>query len=514
MSKYLLKTFSLLFIITLVIRFIDVVKNLYVASKIGVSDVSDIYLALIVIPDSLIVLIGFDTIRGVINSEFSGIKDINTSDEAKQSFKSIFTFLLLSSFLILIMLLVFNDQILSLLLPGFSNEKRFIALQMTYIIFPIFFLKSIIALFHSYYNSLNKFYFPVITQALVTFSIIVFIFMPVINNQFIFNLSYGILIGTFLYLVFLFVPIVKLFGLDLFSFKINPLTRKIFKNCLSLLVFVIINQIYLFSKNFIVSYFPNGNLSALNYAVSVTTFISALTFNTVFSPLLSSFAQNFSFGRKIVAKTNFANTILGLVFVYISIILVFVIFSKEILSLLYMRGKFTLEGVELTSKPFIWESLALFPFIFSIISTALFLAKKEYKKLTIIGVIVYSFGIIMNLVLTYYIDFFGISISSFLVYLLQSILLLYFAQKFLGRFNHYYKKLSLLLMAGILTFFIMYLIKINLFVGVYYNFYSLAVYLLAGIISVNLIYFSLTYFFKVNLIFDLKKILFSTKNEV
>ena len=84
MSKYLLKTFSLLFIITLVIRFIDVVKNLYVASKIGVSDVSDIYLALIVIPDSLIVLIGFDTIRGVINSEFSGIKDINTSDEAKQ----------------------------------------------------------------------------------------------------------------------------------------------------------------------------------------------------------------------------------------------------------------------------------------------------------------------------------------------------------------------------------------------------------------------------------------------
>ncbi|MBK8983382.1 MAG: hypothetical protein IPM38_13935 [Ignavibacteria bacterium] len=68
------RVFSRLFIIVIFIKIFDVFKNLVIASVLGVSSSADIYTALISIPDSLIVLIGLDTIKGVVNSEYASLQ--------------------------------------------------------------------------------------------------------------------------------------------------------------------------------------------------------------------------------------------------------------------------------------------------------------------------------------------------------------------------------------------------------------------------------------------------------
>lgn len=507
MSKYLLKTFSWLFIITFGIRIVDVIKNLFIASKIGVSDVSDIYLSLIAIPDSILILIGFDTIKGVVNSEYSSLSP--KSDFLKSSFKSLFTYIFIASFILVVLLLLFKESVINFLLPGFSLPKKDIALNLAILIFPILFFKGINSLFSAFYNSARRFYFPVATQLIITLCIVVSIFLPQFNNQLIYNISLGLFFGNLLYSLLLLIPIIKDFGIKLVEFKLNDLSRKIFKNCFSLITLVIFNQIYISSRNFLTSYFPDGSLSALNYASSVTNFISALTFSIVFSVLLSTFASSFSIGERIKVKLNFRNTLNYLLYIYILIVILFISFDREILSLLFLRGKFDMQGIDITLKPFFWETLALIPFLFSIIPTTLFLAKKEYRKLTIIGISVYVIGIFLNVFFTKLVGFYGVSIAAFTVYVIHGFLLIKYSRLFIGKYkNEDIILAGKLIFSGLLTYFILSLLKGNFEA---FNFYSLEslqrlYYLSVAFLVTSLIYLVITSILRVNLLKNFKKI--------
>ena len=74
--KKLLKIFSTIIFFYIVVKITDVTKNLVVASILGVSLDADVYLGVLNIPDILLILIGFDSIKGVLNSEFSSLKAI------------------------------------------------------------------------------------------------------------------------------------------------------------------------------------------------------------------------------------------------------------------------------------------------------------------------------------------------------------------------------------------------------------------------------------------------------
>lgn len=469
----------------------------------GVSDISDIYLSLIAIPDSILILVGFDTIKGVVNSEYSSL-DAN-SNYLKDSFRNLFTYLFFASLVLVLFLTFFNDYVITLLLPGFSLTKKEIALNLSLLIFPILFFKGINSLFSAYYNSSRRFYFPVATQVVITASIIISIFLPFIHNQLIYNLSLGLLIGNFLYTVILLVPIINTFGLKLFDFKLNSLSKKILKNCFSLVVLVIFNQIYLSSRNFLSSYFPDGSLSALNYASSVTNFISALTFSVIFSVLLSTFANSFSLGERIKVRANFINTLSYLLYAYIPIVIIFVIFAQEILSLLFLRGMFDQTGIELTAKPFLWESLALIPFLFSIIPTTLFLAKKKYKELTLIGISVYVTGIFLSVMFSYIFGFYGVSVASFATYCIHAFFLMKYSRTFVGRYSgNDFILYGKLMLSGILTYILVYIIKFFFEFNLAANLLYSISYLLAGFIVVLLIYFIVTALLNVNLFKKLK----------
>ncbi|MCI0448510.1 MAG: hypothetical protein L0Y79_01840, partial [Chlorobi bacterium] len=52
--KDIYKVFSGVFLITILLKLLDIGKNLLIASKLGVSSHSDIYLSIISIPESLV----------------------------------------------------------------------------------------------------------------------------------------------------------------------------------------------------------------------------------------------------------------------------------------------------------------------------------------------------------------------------------------------------------------------------------------------------------------------------
>lgn len=414
------KTFSWLFIITFIVRLLDVVKNLIIASKVGVSGSADVFFALQFIPEYLVVLLGIDTLKGVVNSEYSTLNQNRKSDIVNKSFANIFSYLFVLSLLLSVLILIFRNEMISLFLPGLSNESYQTAVMISVFIFPVFFFKSIITLIHPYLNSNRKYYLPVITQIILTLSIIFFIYFPVGNKELVYNISIGFIVGNFLYLVIIFLPVYPVLLKNIKNFfKFNDVTRKIIKGCLTLLLLSVVNQLYLFSRNYIASYFPEGSLSSISYGYSIPYFVSTFTFNVVFSVLLTHLSSveeksDNTESPAIVREKLIFNTMFSIYYLYIPIVILFVTFSEKILTIVFMRGNFDLDGIEMTAKPFIWESLSLMTYLLYIIPVILYLSLKQYKKLMIIGSTSFFLGILLNYLSSLIFGYYGISVGNFI----------------------------------------------------------------------------------------------------
>lgn len=425
------KTFSFLFIISLVVRLLDVVKNLIISSKVGVSGSADVFFALQFIPDYLIVLFGIDTLKGVINSEYSTLISKGNMRSVKESFVNILMLLILLTSLLFVFLFIFRIELVSVFFPGLNESSRKIAILISVFIFPVFFFRSISSLIQPYLNSYKKYYFQVILQMVISLTIIFFVYFPAFDSGLVYNISFGFMLGNLFYLIILMFPVMP----DIFEnfrnvFKKNPLTIKILRGCLTLLMLSIINQIYLFSRNYFVSFFPEGSLSSISYGYSIPYFVSTFTFNVVFSVLLTHFSSTDSDSvnneeQNTSNEKLFFKTLLIIYYIYIPIIILFVVFSEKVLTIVFLRGNFNLDGIALTSKPFIWESFSLITYALYILPVIVYLSLKKYKKLMIIGGFSFMTGIILNYFSSILFGYYGISISNFITMGIYGILLLW-----------------------------------------------------------------------------------------
>ncbi|HQY20891.1 MAG TPA: lipid II flippase MurJ [Ignavibacteria bacterium] len=457
------RVFSRLFIIVILIKIFDVFKNLVIAAVLGVSSSADIYTALIMIPDSLIVLIGLDTIKGVVNSEYASLQKDQEKNLIWKSFNNLFNVLFLIGIVVVSIIIIFNSTVIKILLPGFEGEKLLRSIEISYIIFPILFLKIFTGYFHSVYNALKKFFLPVIVPVLTGIALLVSIVMPFYKDDVVYNLSFANLAGNFLMAGVMTYGLVKLgaeFRLRKFDFlKLDEVTKKVLKGSASILLLVICNQIYILSRNYFASFFGEGAVSSLHYSGTLTSVIFSLIFSVFFTVLISDLSTLFAFEKKIKAKNLFLNTFSVLLFMLIPVTVVFLTFGKDILSMVYLRGNFDQSGIDMTLKPFFWDALSLLTFVMYIVPTALFLAKKEYRLMTKIGSITYLSGILLNYLLSGYFGFYAISMATFITTGIYGLMLLYFSRKIIGRFTEHLKKFLLMFLSGGLTFLIVNILK-------------------------------------------------------
>lgn len=501
------KIFSKLFLIVLLIKVFDVFKNLVIASILGVSSNADIYTALISIPDSLIVILGLDTIRGVVNSEYAHFNTLGQKQQMWKSFNNLFNILFLIAIVVVSAIILFNNFLIGILLPGFEGIKKEKAIEISYIIFPILFLKVFTGYFHSVYNAVKSFYFPVVAPVVIGAALLISVLLPFYKDDVIFNLSFANLAGNIILFGLMTGGLIKL-GADLRIHKIemDQITRKVLKGSLSILMLVVCNQLFLFSKNYFASYFGEGAISSLHYSGTITSVIVSIIFATFFTVLISDLSSIFSNEHKIKARKLFLNTLSYLLFAIIPVVALFIAYGEEILSLVYLRGNFTREGIEMTLKPFMWDALSLLTFILYIIPTSLYLAKKEYMLITKIGSIVYLSGILMNYLLSGYFGYYAISMATFFTTGIYGVILLFYSRKIIGRFGEYSKRIMLMFLSGILTFAVLFILKSYFFNQIIsFKFDNLLLIVLINSLVAILVYFVITFILKVNYVPELVK---------
>lgn len=496
--KTIFKHFSVVLLITIIIKGVDLVKNLLVASKLGVSNESDVYLSLISIPDSIIVLVGIDTIRGVVNSEYSTMYAKNQIDSINTSFLNLLKLLFFVTLILTVALILLREQVVKLFVPGFTGQKYSIAVELSLFIFPVFLVKTLIGLFQAALYSQKRFYIPNISQVFISLTIVLFIVFPVISGFELTNISVAYLAGNILALLFLAYFVRELFRkFPELGFGIDSTTKKILKSCTGIIALVFANQLFNSSKNFFASFYGEGYVSSLSYGNAIPSLITGLVFNSVFSVLLSNLSTSFITDKIENTKKIFFNTLIPIFFFMLPFIIILMLFGKEVLQIFYERGNFNIEGIDKTYVVLSWETICLIFWSLQVIPLALYLAKKDYKQLAIKGVSTYLFGLILNYVLTYFFGFIGILISTLAVNIIYAFQLGYGIKNIFGNYTEELIKLFKIFLIGCIIGTMLYFSKIYLHIFNFskeHNLIIITVYFLL----VNLFLFSFSSFLKLN----------------
>ncbi len=286
-----------------------------------------------------------------------------------------------------------------LVAPGFNASTFDIALKMTFLILPYMFFIGIYAFLGALLESHKKF-------ALYNFSPFVFNITLILFIIFLYNkinihaITTGVIIGVILQTAVLFFSLTKL-NIK-FVFKPNFKDKDI-KDTGKLLIPITmgsgIEKLSIYVDRIMASLLPIGSISSLYFAfrlIDLPFAVFSIAIGKVIHPYISSKSvyEDMRKFRSYIFKgvlLNFA--------ILIPISIVFAFFAKIIVQLVFMRGSFDMNSVNMTYQPLIYYTIGLTPMgIVALFSRAFYalLDTKTPLKVAFFSAII---NVILNIIL-------------------------------------------------------------------------------------------------------------------
>ena len=427
------KTVLIIMIITFLSKIIGFGREIVLSYFFGVSSISDAYLISLTIPGVIFGLIGTGIATSYIPMVSRIIKE--SGEIAGSKFTSNFTNVVLIIITILLALgMIFTEQIVKFFAIGFVDETLSMAIKFTRISLWGMYFTALVNIFSGYLQIKNNYIIP----ALVAFplnAIIIISIMISAQGNYVF-LAIGTLIATASQFLMM-VPFIVKQGFD-YSFIVNFKDDRMIKTlyiALPVIIGTSVNQINTLVDKTIASSIAVGGISALNYASMLNTFIHGLivvSIVTVIYPLISGFAnnQNYAGIRKTLKESiNIINLFL------LPVTFGALIFSEEVVKMLFGRGAFDTTAVSMTSN-------VLFFYAFGMVGAGLreVLARAFYSmQNTKIPMINASIGmlinIILNILLSRYLGVSGLALATSIAATFTTILLFISLRKKIGPFG-------------------------------------------------------------------------------
>ena len=207
---------------TIISRLLGYLRDVLIAVFLGTSLLADAFFIAFRIPNTFRRLFA----EGTFNAAFV---PSYTSELAKSKSKSkkfaneIFNLLFLGLMFLVLLVEVFMPLFVSLIAPGFVEDKKKIelAIDLTRITFPFLMFVSLSSFFAAILNSHNKFAAasaaPIILNIVL---IIILVFGKYLDDDLIYYMSYGVSLAGFLQLIFLYKFVKKFCQISL-NFKIK-----------------------------------------------------------------------------------------------------------------------------------------------------------------------------------------------------------------------------------------------------------------------------------------------------
>jgi putative peptidoglycan lipid II flippase len=520
----LLKAVSILGSLTFLSRILGYVRDLLIAKIIGAGLVSDAFFISFKLPNLFRRLLAEGSMNSAFIPVIAGILK-KSKFGADEFFSKIFSLLVTTLFILLLIFEIFMPLIIKLIAPGFGDDlqKFSLTVDLSRLAFPFVIFICLTSLAGAYLNTLGKFAAMALTPVILNLSLIfclLFFFNSqdsVLASNF---LSATISIAGSIQLIWILINLKK----NKINFKWKLPTIKEFKapssgitKFLNLLFPVMIGngayQLNLLIDMILASTLTDGSISYLYYADRINQLplgVLGIALSTALLPLLSKYVKSKNTYK--INQTISQSIKLGIFF---SIPAFFGIFflSDHIIGILFLRGEFNVDDVNLTGSALSALAFGLPSFILIKILAVPFFANEDTKTPIKISIVSISVNLVFNLILIRDFQHVGLAMATAISAWANAILLFYVLSK---KFNYRFDKTifmdfikivlsSLIMIVSIIL--IMNLGTINFTVKEFSGTNELLV--LTAIFFGGIIYFLMSYIFGIRYI-DFKK--WKTKN--
>ncbi|MCC8369295.1 MAG: murein biosynthesis integral membrane protein MurJ [Rickettsia endosymbiont of Oxypoda opaca] len=398
---------------TLISRIFGLARELFIASLFGSTNIADGVNVAFKLPNLFRRIFAEGALSNVFVPIFN--EKMLTSKKAASYFTGeVFTILLLTLIILIVLMQIFMPSLMFIIAPGFHGnaEKFALTVLLCRITMPYLIFISITALFGGILNSVKKFAAFAFVPSILSICVIICTLWLDNYLESVIAISMALIIAGILQVSFMFIC-VKRAGL-VFPLVFKPQDKDVKKFLINMGPAAIssgVQQLNLFISQSIAS-FIEGAISILSYADRIYQFplsIIGTSFATILLPELSKVYKLNDFKAAVKIQNNAIK--MGLL---LSLPATFgiIILSHPIIHVIYERGLFTPQDTIYTAEAISAFAFGLPAFILAKILTPIFYANGDTKtplKITVCSLIVNT---LLNIILMVPLKHIGIAVGT------------------------------------------------------------------------------------------------------
>ncbi|PID82618.1 MAG: murein biosynthesis integral membrane protein MurJ [Clostridiales bacterium] len=490
------KTVFFMMLLLLVSKFSGLMRMMVISSSFGSGYLSDIYNAALIIPGTFIsiALSGINTalVPTLSNAEREGEKD--------DFFQMFLSLGIIVSLILILLIIIFAPWLVRVVVHGYKGQKFLEIVKYTRFLSFMAGLQLVTYIFVGYLQQNNRFYIAAAIAIPMNFIIILGLLIG--NSNSLLLLVILTIVGYISQLIFVMIPFLK----EKYKYKFSiRLKDKYLKSFIALIIPIVITtsagQINVIVDGTLASSLKEGSLTLINYSgIVFNVFVSVviLSFSTVIFTKQSSLSGE---ENRHELCTFTKNNLSHVLFIIVPILIGVLFFSNEVISILFVRGKFTIEDGQIAGQILFFYSFALISVTVKEILSKFFFAIGDSKVTMWPTFITIGANIVLNFILVEIIGIYGLPIASSIASYIGMAVMYYLANKHFKKENVAIMSLSFIKysISGFIMLFVMLLIKYLTPV------LSLGMYVYIVIVGVIgcLVYFVVLYYLQTQELFEI-----------
>lgn len=420
-GTFIAKSISGIMLCTFAFKLLGFIRELVLSYYFGTSGISDAYLISQSIPSII-----FDFVGAGISTCFIPIyfKVLNNrgKQETYRFTNKITTLTIVFSSVVIGIVLAFAPYIVKLFASGFSGETLNLATGFTRICILSLYFSTFVFIYGAYLQANDKFMPNVFSSVILSACILVSIILGAKYNVWIMSIGSCLAVGIRLLFI---IPAAHKIGLQTkINFQFNDVyVKEFFILMIPIVLGTSVNEINTLIDRTIASRLAVGGISALTYSNSMLQLATGgivQPFSTVVYPQITDLIHN---GEKDNAIILFSKMINVLLLLLIPITVGILIFSKSIIQLLFARGAFDEQALNMTSDAFRCYAIGLCFIGLREMISRFYYACENTKLPMINSSIGMGVNILLNLILSRIIGLRGLALATSISAIVTTILL-------------------------------------------------------------------------------------------
>jgi putative peptidoglycan lipid II flippase len=392
----LLKAAGLIAAVTILSKFLGMVRDIGIGSVYGTSMVTDAYFEAFQLPSFAVVLLGglggpFHTATIAIFSRL--VRDDEAPDEKARKLAStfitltgiVFTLLSIAAFLL-------AEPIMNAILHGGNPELVHMAAQQLRIMSPIILVGGLVGIFYGLLNIYHVFFWPSLSPAALSLFILVVLFcLPKDSTGDL--LAWATLGGACLQLLIQLPEFWKR-GFTLkpaLEWK-TPEIRQVSEMLFPAIVSTTIGQLNVYVDMFFTSFLPVGGWTAVIFGNRLIQFPIGVLQTALLVPIFPRFSRAAAEGDLDAIKRDFRVGVVSLWLISIPMLVLILVDSEPIIRLIFQHGHFDAHGTDLVSQAMLGLAFQMLPYFARDSITRVFFAFKDTRTPLFVGL----FAILTN----------------------------------------------------------------------------------------------------------------------